>query len=612
LYRHYLTEEQIKTMDELKKSNLLLIIFIGLSTLSCTIKVEDKGHDLTTRKFQGIPSLAISPKGQLWTTWYAGITPDEDQNNYVVVASSGDEGLSWTEKFMIDPDCEGPIRAFDPEIWLDPTGKLWLFWAETISHDGANAELWAKTNSNPDEENSKWSDPIRISTGVMMCKPTVISNGEWLFPVSTWRETDNSARIIVSTDQGKTFTLRGACNVPKEIRNYDEHMIVERKDKSLWMLIRVKGGIAESLSMDEGLTWSVPNPSKIEHPSARFFIRRLSSGNLLLVKHGSINEKIGRSHLTAYISKDDGKTWLGGLLLDERNGVSYPDGQQDKHGVIHIAYDYSRTAAREILMATFREDDVINKSTTSSSVSLLMIISKYSELGFDSKKIFLNEAIVKIISQHKDNEVRYTIDGREPTKNSFLYTKPFKVTETTKLKIKEFIPDGSKPRVYEANYIKEKPIDPVGGNINNPGMIFEYFELPKPINSVADLQEYKPTKKGEIEKFVFPYKVENLPELFGLKYSGYIKVPEEDVYTFSTLSNDGSRLYLADKLVVDNDGQHGAYEKVGEIALQKGWHKIELSYFQAGGGQGLKVFWKNSTTKKTEISENILANSNKK
>jgi len=577
--------------------------------VSCARTEGDKAHDLTSRKFQGIPSLAISPNGRLWATWYAGITPDEDQNNYVVVASSGDKGLSWTEKLIIDPDGDGPVRAFDPEIWMDPTGKLWLFWAETIGHDGANAVLWAKTNSRPDKENSEWSEPIQITTGVMMCKPTVLSNGEWVLPVSTWRETDNSAKVVVTTDQGKTFSVRGACNIPKEIRNYDEHIIVERKDKTLWMLIRTKYGIGESISKDWGKTWSAIVPSDIQHPAARFFIRRLSSGNLLLVKHGPIKERIGRSNLTAYLSKDDGQTWLGGLLLDERNGVSYPDGQQHSDGSIHIVYDYSRTAAREILLAKFTEEDVLSGDAASPSVSLRNVVSKYSELGFDTRKIFINEYTVNIIPQQKENEIRYTTDGSEPDKNSFLYTEPFRVSETTRLKLKEFTSDGSIITVYEANYIKEKPITPVSVIITGSGLNFEYFELEVGIDSLADLQGYEPSKTGLIDKIAFPYKIVELPEFFGLIYNGFINIPEEDVYTFSVLSNDGSRLFIADKLVVDNDGLHGAYEVAGEIALQKGWHKICLSYFQAGGGMDLKVFWKNSEFERKEIlTKNLSGN----
>ena len=107
----------------------------------------------------------------------------------------------------------------------------------------------------------------------MMCKPTVLSSGEWLLPVSTWRLTDESAKVIASTDQGKTWTLRGTSNVPKPDREYDEHMIVERTDDSLWMLVRTNYGIGESISKDKGRTWSDLVPSSILHTSSRFFIR---------------------------------------------------------------------------------------------------------------------------------------------------------------------------------------------------------------------------------------------------------------------------------------------------------------------------------------------------
>ena len=45
-----------------------------------------------------------------------------------------------------------------------------------------------------------------------------------------------SAKVIVSTDNGKTWSERGSVNVPKDVRSYDEHMVVEKKDGTLWML----------------------------------------------------------------------------------------------------------------------------------------------------------------------------------------------------------------------------------------------------------------------------------------------------------------------------------------------------------------------------------------
>ncbi len=49
-------------------------------------------HAATNRAFQGIPSLAVAPEGRIWANWYAGVTPGEDHNNYVVVSTSGDGG----------------------------------------------------------------------------------------------------------------------------------------------------------------------------------------------------------------------------------------------------------------------------------------------------------------------------------------------------------------------------------------------------------------------------------------------------------------------------------------------------------------------------------------
>jgi hypothetical protein len=218
----------------------------------------------------------------------------------------------------------------------------------------------------------------------MMCKPTVLKNGNCLFPISDWEarrsglpSAASAAVYAGSTRQdGRHFRLLGQALVPLDVRQYDEHMVVERKDASLWMLVRTRYGIGESVSTDGGRTWTEVAPSSIQHATARFFITRLKSGNLLLVKHGAVGERTGRSHLTAFVSNDDGKTWQGGLLLDERNGVSYPDGQQTADGTIYITYDFSRRQHREILMGVFTEADVLAAKAISGKARLQVLVNK--------------------------------------------------------------------------------------------------------------------------------------------------------------------------------------------------------------------------------------------
>lgn len=314
------------------------------------------------RIWQGIPGIERTDNGRLWAVWYSG-GRTEEAGNYVLLATSSDNGETWSgPKAVVDPGV--PLRAFDPTLWRDPQGRMRLFWAQSKERYDGRAGVWISTSDNAGSASPSWSEPIRISNGVMMNKPTVLSTGEWLLPVSVWtgskpREYDlgseKGANVIVSSDEGKTWSLLGQAKI--EDTTYHEHMIVERKDGSLWMLSRTKYGVAESVSTDRGKTWSLGKPSEITNAASRFFIRRLSSGRLLLIKHTPV-EDMARSHLTAYLSDDDGETWYGGLLLDEQMKVSYPDGVQAPDGTIYIIYDFERFDARQILMARFTEDDV--------------------------------------------------------------------------------------------------------------------------------------------------------------------------------------------------------------------------------------------------------------
>lgn len=339
-----------------------------------------------TRAFQGIPSLACGKDARLWTVWYGGPTPGEDENNYVILAVGPDNGATWSDEILIvDPGGPGPVRAFDPEIWLAPDGRLWLFWAQhSVENRRSTCGVWAMTATETDGPAAEWSAARRLCDGVMMCKPIVLSSGAWALPVSFWhRREAGSAGMVVSTDCGATWRERGAADVPPDVRNHDEHMLLERRDGSLWMWVRTNYGIGESESIDGGATWSALVPSAVPHARSRFFVRRLASGRLLLVRHNPANgdfadgESRGtRSHLTAYLSDDDGATWNGGLLLDERKPVSYPDGDQAEDGTITITYDFERTGARGILRAAFREEDILTARREAPSVRLRQVISR--------------------------------------------------------------------------------------------------------------------------------------------------------------------------------------------------------------------------------------------
>lgn len=380
---------------------------------------SDKG-----RLFQGIPSIERSRGGRLWVLWYGG-GKGEGPFNYVLAVTSGDDGTTWSKpKLVIDP-C-GLVRAFDPCLWHDPQGRLWAFWTQAIAHWDGRGGVWAINTTESDSSDPRWSTPRRIANGVMATKPTVLSTGEWLFPIAGWLSKppdivkvlerslgrtptdavsmpkyglseddikslthdigkEKGSNVYCSRDGGRALEWLGQARVPET--DFDEHMLIERRDKTIWMLVRTGYGIGQSFSADRGVTWTNSGPSGIRHPNSRFFILRLRSGRLLLVKNNppaptppppeGIGWKGGgRSHLSAFLSDNEGETWYGNLLIDERAGVSYPDGTEAENGKIYIVYDHDREGAKEILMATFTEEDVHRGEPVTKKATFRCVVNK--------------------------------------------------------------------------------------------------------------------------------------------------------------------------------------------------------------------------------------------
>jgi hypothetical protein len=342
------------------------------------------------RGAQGVPAIERTTRGRLWAAWYAGKSPRgvESSSSYVVLATSGDDGKTWTEKLLVR--ARRFVHTYDPCLWIDPRGRLWFFWAQSAGVQDGRMGVWAIVTENPDAETPVWTEPRRIANGVMLNKPTVLKNGDWLLCIGLWRDNTNvpnvkfdpddlapytsdmlthdlgeerGSNVYRSTDEGETFERIGQVRIPGT--RVDEHMIVERGDGSLWMLLRNTGGIAQSVSRDGGRTWEEGSIYLKGRTFAnkRFFIRRLQSGALLMVRNNAPDGK--RSHMTAFVSDDDGATWTDGLLLDERES-SYPDGVQAADGTIYIIYDHQRYTLNRhgkrgvgsVQMAVFREEDV--------------------------------------------------------------------------------------------------------------------------------------------------------------------------------------------------------------------------------------------------------------
>ncbi len=140
--------------------------------------------------------------------------------------------------------------------------------------------------------------------------------------------------------------------------------------------------------------------------------------------------------------------------------------------------------------------------------------------------------------------------------------------------------------------------------LKNPkhGLNYDYYE--RSGNSLPNFSELTPKSSGTIDNFVLPNTVRDAD--FALKFDGYIKIPKKGLYTFYTTSDDGTVLLIDGRVVVNNGGTHGMSESSGKILLNSGYHKIELQFFQGGGGMGLNASIEGPQMKKQIIPASML------
>jgi len=257
------------------------------------------------------------------------------------------------------------------------------------------------------------------------------------------------------------------------------------------------------------------------------------------------------------------------------------------------------------------EDAIVIKipSTAPDSINSVVVldvsgkadVNNPPEFVFENN-IFINCMNFQLKSDRENVELRYTIDGSTPDSNSLLFSDSIHLTETRTILARCFRDGKPVSGTSKEIFTKVKPEESI--NIENAviGIHYKYFE--GDWDSLPDFDTLKVLDEGIIPNFSIMSA--KSVDHFGFEYNGYIKIPEDGVYTFYTASDDGSRLYIENKLIVDNDGQHGITEKSGVVPLAKGYHPIRVTFFEKSGDENLNVMLKSQDTEKMAIPDSML------
>jgi hypothetical protein len=198
-------------------------------------------------------------------------------------------------------------------------------------------------------------------------------------------------------------------------------------------------------------------------------------------------------------------------------------------------------------------------------------------------------ATVTMSTPVKNGVIRYTIDGSDPTENSPIYKAPFTVDKTTVVKAISQDAEKNESFVAKAYFRVLK-----SGQRNGLNTSFYQGSSWDKLPVFENLKPSATWKSNEIIMDTDRIKklIKNDNSSFALKYEGFIQIDKPGKYTFWLKSDDGSRLFIDGKDILDNDGNHGVQEELGSVVLTEGKHAIRVEYYNNEGGFWLDTFYR--------------------
>lgn len=307
------------------------------------------------------PIIQRMPDGSIVCLTLTGGPTEPHKTNVVGVVRSEDDGKSWSRHTTLFQHSERACWA--PEMYVE--GDVVCVLVHTYNSECRYRELIVYQSFSYDSGKT-WTEPKSLpsgSTNYCFRKRCVLKNGNWIFPVY-WQECNAAwdwvkepvedslsmkwpkrAGTVISTDQGKTYSLHGYLKAEFPLW---ENNIVELENGDLIMLMRAErsGFLYKSISHDGGYTWSEAEKTDIPNPNSKITLIRQE--NKILLFHNPNSNYQGvifdmRKPLSLWISYDEMKSWGKKIVLCDEP-MFYPHAFLDNEKrMVYLASENART-----------------------------------------------------------------------------------------------------------------------------------------------------------------------------------------------------------------------------------------------------------------------------
>jgi hypothetical protein len=202
---------------------------------------------------------------------------------------------------------------------------------------------------------------------------------------------------------------------------------------------------------------------------------------------------------------------------------------------------------------------------------------------------FLNELNVNAENPYQSLELSFEFNQKKISGDKIVNGNKIQIGQTGEVKVKLQNETGQSTKPESWSYEKVTKLQKAK-KLRKPenGLKFKYYE--GIWEKMPDFDKLKPVSTGTVKDFwVGDYAKRE--DHFGMVLTGYIEVPEDGMYTFSSRSDDACKFFIHDELLV-SQGKVDKVKELGAIALNKGFHPVKIWFMETTGRERLRVYMK--------------------